>query len=50
MARCEFHQKNYGKLKAHVDLALKLKETPQLYYYGAVSRLHTGKWNDCIEY
>ncbi|CAI2371935.1 unnamed protein product [Moneuplotes crassus] len=50
MARCEFQQKNYGKLKEHVDQALKNKETAQLYYYGAISRLNTEKWDDCVEY
>lgn len=50
MSRCEFNQKNYGKLKYHVDQALKNKETAQLYYYGAISRLNTDKWADCIEY
>mmetsp|Transcript_6918 Transcript_6918/g.6076 ORF Transcript_6918/g.6076 Transcript_6918/m.6076 type:complete len:371 (-) Transcript_6918:21-1133(-) len=50
MARCEFHQKNYGKLKNHVDEALKHKKTSQLYYYGAVSRLNLQKWQECIDY
>ena len=50
MARCEFQLKNYGKLKFHVDKALKFKQTAQLYYYGAISSLNLDKWQECIDY
>lgn len=50
MAKAEMSLKNYGKLKEQVELAIKFKETAEIFYLGAWSRFHVNKWQECIDF
>lgn len=50
LARSNMLLKNYGKVKQEVDQALKHKQTAAAYHYGAISRFHTEKWQDWVDY
>ena len=42
--------KNYGKTNDAVQEAIKYNKTAEAFYYGAMSRFHVDKWQECIDY